>query len=176
MLTNSFLTYYSRHEYPVLSTDLEALRRLILDFKAGVDYARDFALYYVCSYLRSIFTAEELRGMYFVPVPAATMDRSCDRWCIFTHDVCRELGMRNGYDIWCNSEDVEPSHVTRMAKGEDGQRAKNYFFTKEIEGAKCVVFDDIFSTGASLQLFCDTLIHEEHAEVVALITLATTKK
>lgn len=176
MIRYSFLTYYSRHEYPVLSTDLEALRRLILDFKAGVEYARQFALHYVGSYLRSHFTVEELREMYFIPMPAATMDSSCDRWCIFTHDLCRELGMRNGYDVWCNSEDVEPSHVTRMKKGEDGQRTKNYFFTKDIRGAKCVIFDDILSTGASLQQFYDTLTLEEGAEVVAAITLASTKK
>ena len=171
MKTTSFLTYYSRHEVPNLSRNEAAIRRLILDFKEGKDYAREFVEEYVCEYLRATFTPEELRTIYFTPVPAATMDRSCDRWCIFTHDICRELGTLNGYDLWCNHEDLTPTHVTRMENGDDGNRPRNYFFMKDVQGARCIIFDDILSTGASLRVFAEAL-REEGAEVLEAVTLA----
>lgn len=175
MLSHSFLTYYSRHQYPVLSPNEQAIRQLILDFKEGKDYACNLAEHYVINFLRAHFTDEELENLYFTPVPAATMDRSCDRWCIFTHEVCRELHTFNGYDEWCNLDDVTPSHITRGESGEDnGERARNYFFTKDIKGQRIIVFDDIVTSGASIDTFCKAL-EEEGAEVVAVLTLAATK-
>ena len=171
MKTTSFLTYYSRHEVPNLSRNEAAIRRLILDFKEGKDYAQEFVEEYVCEYLRATYSPEELRTLYFTPVPAATMDRSCDRWCIFTHDICRELGTLNGYDLWCNHEDLTPTHVTRMENGDDGNRPRNYFFMKDVQGARCIIFDDILSTGKTLATFADAL-REEGAEVLEAVTLA----
>lgn len=171
MKTTSFLTYYSRHEVPNLSRNEAAIRRLILDFKEGKDYAQEFVEEYVCEYLRATYSPEELRTIYFTPVPAATMDRSCDRWCIFTHDICRELGTLNGYDLWCNHEDLTPTHVTRMENGDDGNRPRNYFFMKDVQGARCIIFDDILSTGKTLATFADAL-REEGAEVLEAVTLA----
>ena len=171
MKTTSFLTYYSRHEVPNLSRNEAAIRRLILDFKDGKDYAQEFVEEYVCEYLRATYSPEELRTLYFTPVPAATMDRSCDRWCIFTHDICRELGTLNGYDLWCNHEDLTPTHVTRMENGDDGNRPRNYFFMKDVQGARCIIFDDILSTGKTLATFADAL-REEGAEVLEAVTLA----
>lgn len=171
MKTTSFLTYYSRHEVPNLSRNEAAIRRLILDFKEGKDYAQEFVEEYVCEYLRATYSPEELRTLYFTPVPAATMDRSCDRWCIFTHDICRELGTLNGYDLWCNHEDLTPTHVTRMENGDDDNRPRNYFFMKDVQGARCIIFDDILSTGKTLATFADAL-REEGAEVLEAVTLA----
>lgn len=171
MKTTSFLTYYSRHEVPNLSRNEAAIRRLILDFKEGKDYAQEFVEEYVCEYLRATYSPEELRTLYFTPVPAATMDRSCDRWCIFTHDICRELGTLNGYDLWCNHEDLTPTHVTRMENGDDGNRPRNYFFMKDVQGARCIIFDDILSTGKTLATFAEAL-REEGAEVLEAVTLA----
>ena len=171
MKTTSFLTYYSRHEVPNLSRNEAAIRRLILDFKEGKDYAQEFVEEYVCEYLRATYSPEELRTLYFTPVPAATMDRSCDRWCIFTHDICRELGTLNGYDLWCNHEDLTPTHVKRMENGDDGNRPRNYFFMKDVQGARCIIFDDILSTGKTLATFAEAL-REEGAEVLEAVTLA----
>lgn len=171
MKTTSFLTYYSRHEVPNLSRNEAAIRRLILDFKEGKDYAQEFVEEYVCEYLRATYSPEELRTIYFTPVPAATMDRSCDRWCIFTHDICRELGTLNGYDLWCNHEDLTPTHVTRMENGDDGNRPRNYFFSEKVQGTRCIIFDDILSTGKTLATFAEAL-REEGAEVLEAVTLA----
>ena len=174
--TKHFFTYFSRHGVPTLSRNEEAIRTIILDFKKGEDYAQHYVRHLVVEYLRNNYTEDELAEIYFTPVPASTMDRSCDRWCIFSHYVCHGLGMKNGYHIWCNSEDITPTHITRMENGDDGVRPKNYFFRTYdddvvLEGKKAIIFDDIKSTGKTIEQF-KAALEEEGMEVIDIITLA----
>lgn len=177
MLQKSFLDYYSRHEYPVLSTNEAFTRKLILDFKSGVEYSYKAFEELLAQYLYDTFGFDDMQSIYLMQVPAHSIGADVDRWCLFSHDMFFRYGIKSiTSDVILSGNVGMTSHERRMALGYDDGERSNFWVLKpekNINGRAFVIVDDIYTTGKSIQKVAN-YITEHGGNVIGYVTLAKT--
>lgn len=141
--------------YEYLPTRYEAdkkqwsVRNLIWDFKKGK--RTSIVAQLVASYLRKTYGAE-CRNLTFVCIPASSAASTEARYKAFCEEVSAICGCINGYNAvrvsgqrvaiheWNGTKRIEDTHIV-------------YFDRQQLDGHRCIVFDDIITRGRNFARF-----------------------
>ena len=165
MNTTTFLNYYPFHFYPDVLPEDEVARHFVRRFKEGNVSAVVTAAAILNTRLRAIYKEEELKKLTFFPLPASSPERHRMRYWDFAEYLCAITGMQNGYDLLKVTHTHEPLHETRVQEEPNELRDVNYEVTEALHGRRAVIFDDVLTTGHSLNTFADELtINGAHIE------------
>lgn len=160
---------YVPARYKYISLPLESARNAIWDFKDG-QHQSGVALH-TAKLIKSTF-GNEAKDITFVCIPASTPEKTELRYKEFAKLVCTMSGATNAYQ-----------HITiegdRIAVHEQGRnkRLSNTqviaFDEQFFQGRKCLLFDDVVTSGRSLSVFTAKL-ESIGAEVVGAFCMGKT--
>lgn len=140
----------------------------ILSFKAGKRHAQMMAAYCVARHLG------KMENVVFVCIPASSKAKTKKRYEYFIKEVTKQTRMTDGtkhLQICGNKKGIHLRR-THYHKEENYQvLADKKFF----EGKKCIVFDDITTTGKTADKM-NELLTEAGARVIWNVFLGKTKK
>lgn len=160
---------YVPARYKYISLPLESARNAIWDFKDG-RHQSGVALH-TAKLIKSTF-GKQAEDLTFVCIPASTPEKNEKRYKEFSKLVCAMSGTANAY-----------RHITiegeRMAVHERG-RSKQQTGSQEIvldedffAGRRCLLFDDVITSGRSLSTFTRKL-EQTGAEVIGAFCMGKT--
>jgi len=152
------------------------IRRLIWNFKGDISNVTSLEHKKALSTVKEkvISTIGNTLGfnlkkeIIFCCVPSSTKQSFALRYKEFSERVCFRLNMVNGYDMVNYIEDSTPKHL-----GGEGE-PKYDIINEGIKGKPVIVFDDIYTTGNTLRLFCAKLV-KRGACVIGAIVLGMTE-
>lgn len=160
-----FFYYYYPTRFTNISIDSQAARRLVYNFKDGVDHQRVKVL--VVNKLRETFSAAELSKLTFVCIPASTRAVHKARNENFSFEVSQELKMLDGYDYITIIKEKTPSHL-------GGTDSAEYAYDSSFfKGKLVVLFDDIVTRGGSISSMKSNL-ESLGATVICAISIGRT--
>ena len=168
-----FLVHYFDYvpsRFKNVSLPLESARTAIWDFKDG-KHQSGVALH-TAKLIKSIFGTKGAKEITFICIPASSPEKNEIRYKEFSKLVCAMSGATNAY-----------YHITvtgdRIAVHEQG-RSKRITSAQVIEfdeeffqGRKCLLFDDVVTSGRSLATFT-TKLESMGAEVVGAFCMGKT--
>lgn len=160
-----FYWYYPKNHFSVVTSDSQNARDLIYDFKDGREHMTVARM--VCALLRSSFESKDLSSFTFVCIPASNNDDNERRYKEFSEYVCSELGMRNAFTHIHITKEKTPKHLGGSDKAEYSY--DEYFFSE----AQIVLFDDVVTTGGSIERFKSTL-EGMKASVICAVSIGKT--
>lgn len=139
-----------------LSEDEEAHRKLISDFgckllttPADHAAAEEQAIVLVSERLQATFR-EAISELTLIPIPASTPEETALRYERFCQGVAARTGIKNGYGLITQEEDTDDDPLPVLSDG--------FIYGDDIKhvGA-CILFDDLISTGNTMQTVVRTL-------------------
>ena len=163
------MTEYMPRRYPVETINQLFSRSLILDFKEGG--AQTSVVENVAKILRKRYR-RNISSTIFVCMPASTEDKHKNRYACFSERVAMLAGCKDGYKYIKINNDIEEKHKTHFCK----KRFREHFTIDEsISGKKCIIFDDVITSGKTAKLFIDEL-RSKGAIVISAVFLGITIK
>ena len=137
-----FFYYYYPTRFTNVSADSQEARRLVYQFKDGVDHSRVKDL--VVSKIRSSFSSNDISKLCFACIPASTRVVNQSRYEDFSREVSQILGMADAYNYIRITKEKTPAHLGGMDSAE-------YLFDRAFFNGKFVIlFDDIVTKGGSV--------------------------
>lgn len=158
-----FFYYYVPTRYTGLSAESDYIRRNIWSFKDGLN--QDQFVDLLATKLGHTFGNAE--ALTLVCIPASTIRSNINRYERFSNALCSKLHMTNGFQHITIIKEKSPCHLG----GSDVALLKfdkNFFSRKKV-----VLFDDVVTTGSSMQCFIDYL-GKFGAEIVCCMSLGRT--
>lgn len=152
-----------------ISLALESARNAIWDFKDG-NHQSGVALH-TAKLIKSTF-GSGARDMAFVCIPASTPGKNEQRYKEFSKLVCAMSGATNAY----GHVTVEGERIAVHERGRTRQAANTQviaFDESFFHGRKCLLFDDVITTGRSLSSFTKKL-ESMGAEVIGAFCMGKT--
>lgn len=176
----SLLDYYPSGSDDLTDTDLQ-IQHLIWDFKASPPYpcnnkeilrrhkrATNFILPYVEDIINHYFK-DLTKDLTLVCVPASSKEVNNRRFGDFSKQLCKSIGMQNGFGHIKIIQDGEATHhYYDDAEPVIYVRDKKFFTGKNV-----LIFDDIVTTGASIEQFKSKL-EKAGANVIGAIMIGKT--
>lgn len=160
---------YVPARYKHISLPLESARTAIWDFKDG-KHQSGVALH-TAKLIKNTF-AKDAKNIAFVCIPASTPEKNERRYKEFSKLVCAMSGASNAYYHITIEGDRIAIHEQGRTKRETSSQViafdEDYF-----NGKKCLLFDDVVTTGRSLSVFTSKL-ESMGAEVVGAFCMGKT--
>lgn len=181
---NLYWYYPTGVDFPVIHEDWE-IRNLIWNFKASdneyykpedITGLHKMAVMKLVPQIKLVtdnFFGEDTRNLTLVCVPASTAIVTQRRYNDFSEELCNITGMSNGLDHLRILKDGKTKNKVYEQKGKsvacEVEFEEGYF-----SGRKVLLFDDVISTGKSIEAFAEK-IRNEGAEIVGVITIGKTE-
>lgn len=159
-----YFYYYVPKRYTNITNETINIRRMIYNFKDGIDYRKVKDL--LKDKLRATF-GSNLSNIVFVCIPASSKIKSDDRYLEFSEDICNDLGMIDGYPHISFVQEKTPKHLGGTDKA-IFEFDKNFFAYHNV-----VLFDDVVTRGHSMKEFINQL-ENIHAKVLCQIAIGKT--
>ncbi len=165
--------YYPKNKYDkhkLKKVDLEN-RQEIYNFKEGVQAKKHAQIF--SEILLTKYDEEELEEKTLVIIPAATEERTRQRFFDFCEYMSYYTGIENGYSYIINKRDRESSYLNKRRD----INLKNYITVdkSKIKGKDFIVIDDVRTRGTSSDIVYDLLMRSG-AEDVTFFYMAKTHK
>lgn len=166
-------TYYPKGFFGLSERDNQ-IQKFIWNFKDAdnsedISYQQDLqhAINVVKSVLLCTFGEDDCKKLTFICVPPASEDRYIKRYRTFSNLICSELGMKNGFASVIYESNSAPKHL-------GGSGSLSVKISPCVQNDKVIVFDDIYTTGRTLNGFCNKLA-KNGAFVLGAIVLGITQ-
>jgi ComF family protein len=154
----------------------EPIKTLLHFFKyKNYDYLSDFFSYLIIEHLLKIgFNPSNYDLITSVPLhPLKLKEREYNQSSLLANNLANYFEIKFKDDIIY--EKKYRVSQTKLKERQRKENVKNAFFVKEeLNKAKLILIDDIFTTGATVKE-CAHILKEKGAEVVTIITLSKTQ-
>lgn len=168
MLKYALFEYIPRRCAEYAPFELQDTCRKILDFKHGRKYAARWAAEEVGRAL----AAAKLQDVVFICTPASCQRTYIRRCRTFSRMLCSSCGMADGFNY---IEVIGNRKKAHKGAARDASLVQNVVISSDLRGKKVLLFDDIYTTGATSRAFIDRL-QAAGAEVCGAVFLAKTRR
>lgn len=142
--------------------------RKILDFKHGRKYAARWAAEEVGRAL----AAARLQDVVFICMPASCQRTYIRRCRAFSQMLCSRCGMTDGFNC---IEVIGNRKKAHKGAARDASLVQNIVISSDLRGKKVLLFDDIYTTGATSNAFID-MLQAAGAQVCGAVFLGKTRR
>lgn len=133
--------YYPKNRFPSVTSQQEADRRAVWNFKDG---SYSYGLNRLADFLDGNFTKEEMKNVVVCVIPASTQYKNDIRYKTMCAKIAEKFPVINGYNYITINTDRSDS---RTQKSSD--TVWNLSFSSSVRGKTVVLFDDITTRGTS---------------------------
>ena len=133
--------YYPKNRFPSVTSQQEADRRAVWNFKDG---SYSYGLNRLADFLDGNFTKEEMKNVVICVIPASTQYKNDIRYKTMCAKIAEKFPVINGYNYITINTDRSDS---RTQKSSD--TVWNLSFSSSVRGKTVVLFDDITTRGTS---------------------------
>ena len=168
-------TYYPQNSH-VVTEDDKRVQKLIWNFIDGGNVkgiinnnitVLEECVELVASVLRCTFGMENCNELTLICSPASTKESYILRYRNFSELLSRKMGIYNGFDLIIYENDSTPKHL-----GGTGNPKVN--ISPEVKWRKIIVFDDVYTTGNTINRLCK-LLSDNGGYVLGAIVLGITQ-
>lgn len=174
-MNNCYFFDYVPSRYEVVSQEQEAIRNFILKFKDGDYRSCRYAAWLVCEELLRMYDGAVPKDLVLACVPTSSLKKYYRRFQRFSSMVARRLQIEDAFEhvSIVGFRDAKHTRRDHMVSDLFSWRVDvddDFFRFKEV-----VIFDDLFTTGASASDFCE-LLEQFGCEVTGGLFLGRTTK